>query len=218
MSGSLGGVYLISVGSLIAFGLVSLGMVCTPGPNMIYLISRSITQGRKAGVVSLGGVVLGFVIYLFATLLGLTTIFHIVPFLYTAIKWAGAAYLLWLAWNAIKPGSRSVFEVKKLTIESPRRLFFMGFMTNLFNPKIAVLYISLLPQFQVPGQGSLLLQGTVLGMTQIIISLAVNLLIVLLASRIASLIGGRPLWLKAQRWIMSSVLTGLAFRLAFERR
>ncbi|MBO9598668.1 MAG: LysE family translocator, partial [Cohnella sp.] len=93
---------MVSAGSIIAFGAVSLGMVCSPGPNMIYLISRSITQGRKAGLVSLGGVVLGFLVYLIATLLGLTAVFHIVPDLYTAIKWAGAAYLLWLAWKAIK--------------------------------------------------------------------------------------------------------------------
>lgn len=209
---------MISLGTLIAFGIVSLGMVCSPGPNMIYLISRSISQGRKAGIISLMGVVLGFVVYLIASMLGLIAIFNTVPVIYMAMKWAGAAYLLWLAWKTIKPGSASILEPVALPIEKPKKLFLMGFITNLLNPKIAVLYISLLPQFQNPEKGSLLAQSAILGLTQILISFAVNLLIVLTASKISSWLGKRPTWLKAQRWIMSGVLTGLAVKLAVQRR
>ena len=209
---------MISVGTLMAFGLVSLGMVCTPGPNMIYLISRSITQGRMAGIISLAGVVLGFIVYIVATLFGLIAIFDVVPTLYEVLKFAGAAYLLWLAWKAIKPGSSSVVEPSALPFERPRKLFLMGFMTNLLNPKIAVLYVSLLPQFENPASGSLLTQGIALGITQITISVTVNLLIVLSASKIASWFGTRPTWLKVQKWLMASVLTGLAVRLAVERQ
>jgi threonine/homoserine/homoserine lactone efflux protein len=209
---------LISLGTLIAFGVVSLGMVCSPGPNMIYLISRSISQGRKAGIISLMGVVLGFLVYLIASMVGLIAIFNTVPIIYTAMKWAGAVYLLWLAWKAIKPGSASILEPIVLPVEKPRKLFLMGFITNLLNPKIAVLYISLLPQFQDPSQGSLLTQSAILGLTQIVISFAVNLLIVLTASKIAGWFGKRPTWLKAQRWIMSGVLAGLAVKLAIQRR
>ncbi|CAM3405803.1 LysE type translocator [Paenibacillus lupini] len=137
---------MLNLGTLIAFGIVSLGMVCSPGPNMIYLISRSISQGRKAGIISLMGVVLGFVVYLTASMLGLITIFNTVPVIYTAMKWAGAAYLLWLAWKSLKSGSASILTPVALPpIEKPRKLFMMGFITNLLNPKIAVLYISLLP-------------------------------------------------------------------------
>ncbi|WP_282937290.1 LysE family translocator [Paenibacillus sp. RC67] len=209
---------MISLGTLIAFGIVSLGMVCSPGPNMIYLISRSIAQGRKAGIISLLGVVLGFGVYLIASMMGLIAIFNTVPVIYTAMKWAGAAYLFWLAWKMIKPGSASILEPVALPIEKPKRLFLMGFITNLLNPKIAVLYISLLPQFQNPEKGSLLAQSAILGLTQILISFTVNLLIVLTASQIASWFGKRPTWLKAQRWIMSGVLAGLAVKLAVQRR
>ncbi|MEC0268559.1 LysE family translocator [Paenibacillus anseongense] len=209
---------MISLTTLVAFGIVSLGMVCSPGPNMIYLISRSISQGRKAGIISLMGVVLGFLVYLITSMVGLIAIFNTVPIIYTAMKWAGAAYLLWLAWKAIKPGSASLLEPIALPIEKPSKLFLMGFITNLLNPKIAVLYISLLPQFQDPNQGSLLAQSATLGVTQIVISFAVNLLIVLTASKIASWFGKRPTWLKAQRWIMSGVLAGLAVKLAIQRR
>ncbi|MBD0381992.1 LysE family translocator [Paenibacillus sedimenti] len=209
---------MVSFSTLIAFALVSLGLVCSPGPNMIYLISRSITQGRMAGIISLLGVVLGFVIYMVATMLGLTALFIAVPFIYEVVKWAGAAYLLWLAWNAIKPGASPILEPRSLAIESPKKLFFMGLMTNLLNPKIAILYVSLLPQFQDPSRGSLLLQGMTLGLTQIAVSFTVNLLIVLAASRVASWFGKRPAWLKVQRYLMASVLTGLAARMAFDRR
>ncbi|UUZ86213.1 LysE family translocator [Paenibacillus sp. P26] len=209
---------MISFGTWVAFAFVSLGMVCSPGPNMIYLISRSITQGRMAGFISLCGVMLGFVVYIVATMFGLSALFLAVPLVYEAIKWLGALYLLWLAWNAVKPGAAPLLKPRKLSIESPRKLFFMGFMTNLLNPKIAVLYVSLLPQFENPAKGSLLLQGAALGLTQITVSFIVNLLIVLAASRVAAWFGERPVWLRVQRWLMASVLTGLAARLAFERR
>lgn len=209
---------MISIGTLATFALVSLGMVCTPGPNMIYLVSRTITQGRMAGIISLFGVMLGFVVYIIATMFGLSAIFKTVPFAYEMLKWAGALYLLWLAWNAIKPGCGSIFHTQTLSIEPPRKLFLMGFMTNLLNPKIAVLYVSLLPQFQDPLQGSLLFQSAVLGLTQLAISFLVNFSIVLTANKSANLLRARPTWLRVQRWLMASVLTGMAARLAFERR
>ena len=209
---------MVSLSTLIAFAIVSLSMVCSLGPNMIYLISRSITQGRMAGFISLLGIMLGFVIYIIATMFGLTVLFLAVPAVYEAVKWAGAAYLLWLAWNSIKPGAISIMEPRTISNELPRKLFLMGLMTNLLNPKIAILYVSLLPQFEDPKKGSLLFQGAVLGLTQITVSFIVNLLIVCTASKIAKWFGTRPTWLRVQRWLMASVLTGLAVRLAFERR
>src|SRR5258708_25458497 len=82
--------------SLLGFALVSLGMVLTPGPNMIYLISRSITQGPAAGIVSLGGVALGFVFYMLCAAFGITALLFAVPYAYDALPLAGAAYLVWL--------------------------------------------------------------------------------------------------------------------------
>lgn len=185
---------------------------------MMYLISRSITQGRMAGFISLLGIMLGFIIYIIATMFGLTVLFITVPFLYELVKWSGAVYLLWLAWNSIKPGATSILEPRTVSIEPSRKLFLMGLMTNLLNPKIAILYVSLLPQFEDPAKGSLLIQGGILGLTQITVSFIVNLIIVLVASRVAKLLGTRPTWLKVQRWFMASVLTCLAANLVFDRR
>ena len=112
--------------SLLGFALISFGLVLTPGPNMIYLMSRSITQGPSAGIVSLGGVALGFVFYMLCAAFGITALLFAVPYAYDALRFAGAAYLLWMAWQAVKPGGRSPFQVKKLAVDSPRKLFAMA--------------------------------------------------------------------------------------------
>ena len=135
-----------------------------------------------------------------------------------ALRFAGAVYLLWLAWQAVKPGGRSPFQVKKLAIDSPRRLFVMGFVTNLLNPKIAMLYLALLPQFIDPAGASVLGQSLVLGTIQIAISLSVNAAVALAAGSIALFLSTRPGWMLVQRYVMGTVLAGLAMRLAFEAR
>ncbi|CAB3748167.1 lysine transporter LysE [Burkholderia puraquae] len=204
--------------TLLAFGLVSLGMVLTPGPNMIYLVSRSICQGRGAGLVSLGGVALGFVFYMVCAALGITALVMAVPFAYDALRFAGAFYLAYLAWQALKPGGRSAFQVRQLPHDSRTRLFTMGFITNLANPKIAVMYLSLLPQFILPGHGSVLAQSLALGCVQIAVSVSVNALIACMAGAIAGFLAGRPVWASVQRWLMGTVLAGLAVRIALASR
>jgi threonine/homoserine/homoserine lactone efflux protein len=205
-------------GSLLGIAAVALGLVLTPGPNMIYLVSRSITQGRRAGLISLLGVAAGFFVYLVAATAGIATVFALVPPLYTALKLAGAAYLLWLAWKAVRPGGESAFAPRPLPVDPPRRLFAMGLLTNLLNPKIAILYVSLLPQFVDPARGHVAEQTLFLGLTQIAIALTLNAAIVLTAGTVAAFLGRRPAWLRAQRYLMGSVLAGLGLRIAAERR
>ncbi|AGK80720.1 Lysine exporter protein (LYSE/YGGA) [Streptomyces microflavus DSM 40593] len=196
--------------------MVALGMVLTPGPNMIYLVSRSITQGRRAGVVSLGGVAVGFLVYLLATNLGLSVVFIAVPELYIAVKLAGAAYLAYLAWTALRPGGVSVFAPQDMPHDSPRKLFTMGLMTNLLNPKIAIMYLSLIPQFINLESGHVLFQGFVLGSVQIVVALTINLSIVLAAGSIAIFLARRPGWLKVQRYMMGTALALLAVSVALD--
>ncbi|MGH8862739.1 MAG: LysE family translocator [Jatrophihabitantaceae bacterium] len=208
---------MITTASVLGVFGVALALVLTPGPNMIYLVSRSITQGRRAGVISLGGVAAGFFVYLVATNLGLAAVFVAVPELYLVVKIAGAAYLGWLAFQALRPGGVSVFAPVHLEQDSPRRLFAMGLMTNLLNPKIAVMYLSLIPQFERPAAGHLVVQGFLLGGVQIAVALTVNLLIVLAAGSIAGLLARRPIWLRLQRYAMGTVLGSLAVKLAADR-
>ncbi|GAA2272198.1 MULTISPECIES: LysE family translocator [Kitasatospora] len=205
---------MIGTNAVLGVTAVALGMVLTPGPNMMYLVSRSITQGRRAGAVSLAGVAVGFLVYLGAANLGLSLVFLAVPGLYLAVKAAGAGYLAWLAWKALKPGGLSVFTPQELPPDSPWRLFSMGLLTNLLNPKVAVMYLSLIPQFVDVKAGHVMLQGFALGGVQIAVSLVVNLAVVLAAGAIAVFLGRRPAWLRAQRYLMGTVLGALAVKLA----
>jgi threonine/homoserine/homoserine lactone efflux protein len=204
--------------TLFAFALLCLGLVLTPGPNMMYLVSRSICQGRRAGLVSLGGVGLGFLVYMLAAAFGITALLFAVPLAYDGLRLAGAAYLLYLAWQALRPGGRSPFQVRDLPVDSNRRLFAMGFLTNLLNPKAAMLYLSLLPQFIDPARGNVLTQSLALGCLQIIISLSLNALIASAAGTIATFLGSRPAWMVVQRYVMGTALAGLGLRMAFESR
>lgn len=209
---------MVPIYDLIIFAGAALIMVLTPGPNMIYLISRSICQGKRAGVISLLGVVTGFLVHMFAAALGLTALFMAVPLAYELLKWAGAAYLIYLAWQAMRPGARSPFEAKDLPADSPSKLFAMGLMTNLLNPKIAVFYLSIFPQFVLPAHGSMFVQSVQLGMLQIGISFTVNLLIALFAAKLAAWFSRNPRWLAVQRYVMGTVLASLAIKLASEQR
>jgi threonine/homoserine/homoserine lactone efflux protein len=193
-------------------------MSLTPGPNMMYLVSRSICQGRRAGLVSLGGVGLGFLVYMLAAAFGITALLFAVPLAYDGLRLAGAAYLLYLGWQALKPGGRSPFQVRDLPVDSNRRLFVMGFVTNLLNPKAAMMYLSLLPQFLDPARGNVLTQSLALGSLQIIISLSLNALIATAAGTIATFLGSRPLCWSSGRWVMGTALAGLGLRMAFESR
>lgn len=207
-----------TLSALLAFALVALGMALTPGPNMIYLLSRSLCQGRSAALVSLGGVTTAFFIYMLCAAFGITALLFAVPYAYDALRLGGAAYLLYLAWQTLKPGGRSPLQMQALPPVRPRRLFVMGLLTSLFNPKIAMLYLSLLPQFIDPVHGNVLSQSLVLGSTQIVLSTAINALVAISASTVASFFAGRPTWMVMQRWLMGTVLAGLAVRLAMQRR
>jgi threonine/homoserine/homoserine lactone efflux protein len=206
------------ISSLLGIALIALGMVLTPGPNMVYLISRSICQGPMAGLISLGGVALGFVFYMLCAAFGITALVFAVPYAYDALRLAGAAYLGYLAFQALRPGGRSAFQVRELPKDSPRKLFAMGLVTNLLNPKAAMLYLSLLPQFVDPEKGNVFGQSIALGLTQISISLAVNTLIALGAGSIALFLLRKPFYARLQRYVMGTVLGALAIRMALDVR
>ena len=200
----------------LGMAVTALGMVLTPGPNMMYLVSRSISQGRGAGLISLGGTAAGFLIYMTMANLGLAMVFVLVPWLFMVFKAAGAAYLAYLAWQALKPGGRGVFETHTLERDSAARLFRMGLITNLLNPKAAIMYLALIPQFIDPARGHTTAQGFALGAVQITVSMVVNATIVIAAGSIASLIARRPSWATWQRRITGTLLGAVAVMLARE--
>lgn len=209
---------MVESSNLIGFSFVVLGMALTPGPNMMYVVSRSISQGRLSGLISVGGVALGFLCYMLAASFGITALMFAVPFAYDTLRLVGAGYLLYLAWQAVRPGGSSPFTVKNLPIDGSKKLFSMGFLTSMLNPKIAMLYMSLLPQFINVKAGDVLGQSLVLGSMQIFISVTINALVGLGAGSIAHFLATRPTWALVQRWVMGTVLGGFAVKIALEGR
>jgi threonine/homoserine/homoserine lactone efflux protein len=204
--------------NLALFALASILLALTPGPNLLYLVSRTLCQGRRAGIVSLAGTSLGLAFHVFAAALGLSAIFLSIPVLYDALRFAGAGYLLWLAWDAVRPGGRGVFAPRELPRDAPGKLFRMGLLTSVLNPKVAMFYLALFPQFIDAARGSVFLQGLVLGLLQITIGVASDLVFVLAAGAITAWLARRPLWSAVQRWVLGVVLAGIAVRLAFDSR
>lgn len=200
------------------FVAAAIVMAVTPGPNMIYLISRSICQGRTAGLMSLSGVVLGLTTHLLFAAVGITAVFMAVPFGYEILKFGGAMYLLWLAWQAVRPGAKSPFGAKDLPPVLPRRLFAMGYLTSVLNPKIAIFYLSILPQFIQPEAGHVLAQSLTLGVTQIFIGTAVNFTMVISAVAVSGWLSKNQFWVDVQRYVMGGVLGALAFKLFLQPR
>ncbi|AVS82678.1 lysine transporter LysE [Paracidovorax avenae] len=203
---------------LLLFAFAALVLVLTPGPNMVYCVSRSLTQGPRAGLLSLAGVVAGFGVHLLATALSLSALLVAVPLAFDVLRIAGAAYLLWMAWQAVKPGGGAPFEARDLPHDGPRKLVLMGFLTSALNPKVAMFYVAFFPQFLHPERGQWLAQTFTLGALQIGISALVNALLVLFAARAARFLHRSAAWVHAQRYLMGTVLGVLALKILFTER
>ncbi|MFN7432831.1 MAG: LysE family translocator [Betaproteobacteria bacterium] len=199
------------------FAVAVLLLVLTPGPVWIYLIGRTLAQGRRAGYFSLLGVLAGVVLHVLLAALGLSVLLLAVPFAFDAIKLAGAAYLLWLAFSTLRGGGMN-FEAQALPAVPDRVLLRQGFIASTLNPKVAVFYLSLFPQFIEPGAGNVFAQSLVLGIVHIAISAVFDALLVTIAGALAAWFATRPLWLRLQRWVLGGAFGVLAVWLALTPR
>ncbi|AEA63772.1 LysE family translocator [Burkholderia gladioli] len=204
------------MGTMIEFVAVGGMLAVTPGPNMVYVMSRSVSQGPRAGLTSLAGVMLGYLTYMFGAAFGLTAIFLTIHGAARVLATAGALYLLYLSWQAVRPGARSPFEVDARQAERPRRLFAMGAATSLLNPKLAMLFLSLLPQFIDYQAGDVFRQSMLLGASLVVAFAAVNGAVAIGSGSLAGFLAKRPNLLRAQRWVMGLMLFSLAAKMALD--
>jgi threonine/homoserine/homoserine lactone efflux protein len=203
--------------SLALFALASLLLAATPGPVWLYLLSRTLAQGRRAGYFSMFGVAAGLSLHATFAAFGLTVVLLAVPLAFDAIKLAGAAYLLWLAFNTLRGGGFS-FTPQPLEPVADRILLRQAFVAALVNPKVAVFYLSLFPQFVQPAAGPVLGQSLLLGSIQVAIAAAVDMSLVTVAGALAVWFARRPAWLRVQRWFLGSAFGVLAVWLALTPR
>lgn len=192
-------------------------LIVIPGPTMLYLTSRTLQQGRMAGIVSLLGVNLADLVFIFIVIFGVSTVLFSTPFLFTTIKIGGAAYLLYLAYDAIrtKPVQQSA-PSENLTRKSYVKLFSIGFLTNIVNPKVILFFSSIFSQFINPAYGEVWKQSALLGILFILISFLTNSLFIFGASKLGT--GKREInkWQRVQNWVLASVLTFIAVKVVLQ--
>lgn len=204
--------------TLLIFAALSLGLAVTPGPNMLYLVSRALAQGTSAGMISLIGCQAGSLAIMLAAAAGITAALMAIPYAWDALRLGGAAYLAFLAWQCVKPGGQPLFAPRKLPQEPTARLFGVGFATAALNPKVALFYMAVLPPFLDPERGSLLAQAVILGLTQIVVGTLWDAVLVWSAAGTAKFLSTKLGWMVAQRWVLGAALGLIAVKLATESR
>ena len=203
--------------TLALFAAAALALSCTPGPDMLLILSRSVAQGRGAGFASLFGAMAGIYVHAIAVALGLSELFRAVPIAYDAVRYAGAAYLLVLAWGAFRSTGSTLATPAAAPALSLGAVFRQGVLTNVLNPKVALFALALFPQFVRPEAGHVALQILLLATVLNVISLAVNGSLVLGATRLSRAAAKRLRFRRAPGLALGTVFTGLALRLAIDR-
>ena len=204
--------------TLLVFTTACLVLTATPGPDMLLIASRSVSQGRASGFLTYGGIAAGSFCHAFAASLGLSQLFLLVPAAYEAVRWAGCAYLLYLAWKTLRSDAGVYAPTSSLKKLSYRRIFLEGLLTNLLNPKMALFMLALFPQFLKPETGSIVLQTLILATILNTAGLLVNGSVILLSHQIRNRLGGLNRFRKLPQYLLASVFAGLALRVATASR
>src|SRR5438552_3856276 len=166
----------IAPATLLAFALTCAIVEITPGPNMAWLAALSLSRSWRIGLAAVAGVALGLSAYGLAAALGVAAIIENSTVLYEALRWGGVGYLLWLAWDAWSTADDIALKIGSIDHER-RAAFRRGSITNLLNPKAAVFYIAVLPEFVTPQAGSLITQSLTLSAVYVTIATAIHALI-----------------------------------------
>ena len=208
---------LVPLSTLLLFAAASFALALTPGPDMLMCLSRSVAQGRRAAFAALFGITTGCYVWALAAAFGLASLLALSPTAYDAVRLAGAAYLAYLAWQAFR--TKDGFGAGGGLPSVPwTRAYRQGLMTNLLNPKVALFFLALFPQFVDPARGGMVVQALIVVSVLCLIGFGINGAVILTASRFARFLGARPGIARAQRWFLGTVFGGLALRLALDDR
>jgi len=207
---------MLDFSTLALFAIACLALTATPGPDMLLIASRSLSQGRASGFATLAGIQMGTYCHALAAAFGLSQLFLAVPLAYDIVRYAGAAYLLYLAWKSFRATGTPFATTPGLARHSTFTVFRQGLLTNLLNPKMALFVLALFPQFVHPEAGSVAVQIMLLATVLNLIGIAVNGAVILMVARLGRAFAGgnRP-----SRWpqlLLGTVFAGLALRLAFD--
>ena len=209
---------MIDLSTLAVFAVACLALTASPGPDMLLIASRSVSQGKGSGFATLAGIQVGTFCHALAAALGLSELFLVVPVAYDVVRYAGAAYLLYLAWKTLRSEGTALATTGTGRHHAIGAMFRQGLLTNLLNPKMALFVLALFPQFVRPEAGSVAMQIMVLAAVLNLIGLVVNGIVIVMASRLGRLFAGRGHWRRLPQMLLATVFAGLAVRLAFDSR
>jgi threonine/homoserine/homoserine lactone efflux protein len=191
-------------------------LVLAPGPDMLYMLTRTIVQGRRAGVLAAVGINAGAYVHVLAAVLGISAILATSSVAFTVVKWLGAAYLVWIGLQALRAGPLDLESGEAVHLNG-RAIFWQGFLSDVLNPKVAIFFLAFLPQFVEAGSGNETRQLLILGVTCNVIAISINLVLVYFAGvATAGLRRNRKLALWLNR-AMGTVFIALGIRLAREK-
>ena len=204
---------MIEPAKLALFITVSWALIIAPGPDMLYVITRGMTHGRGAGMLSAVGVICGILVHTTAAALGLTIIFQTSALAFLIVKYLGALYLIYLGIKSWRDKSNFDLQRSSSPVRSSQ-LFWQGVLSNVLNPKIAIFFLAFLPQFVDKGSGQMTLQLIVLGLTFAFFGLCFLLVIGYSSGTIATYITGRPQYAQFAQRVSGGILIGMGLRLA----
>jgi threonine/homoserine/homoserine lactone efflux protein len=190
------------------FALAATVLIVIPGPAVLYIVSQSVGQGRKAGLVSASGVASGGLVHVIAAAVGLSGLLLSSATLFSVVKFAGAGYLIYLGGRRLL-GLEASALLAPTEARSRRQLYRDGAVVNILNPKTALFFYAFLPQFLDPDRGAIALQALVLGAIFVAIALLSDSLWALASGSAAEWLKERPIAVKVERWVTGTVLIGL---------
>jgi threonine/homoserine/homoserine lactone efflux protein len=204
------------ISNIALFMLASLTLNITPGPDMLYVITRSASEGKKSGIISSLGIASGTIFHILAVALGLSAFLLAVPAAYDIIRFTGAAYLVYLGIKTLVTKSQ-ITAGESSSNKKLHSVYLQGLITNLFNPKVALFFLAFLPQF-VNNEGNITLQVVMLGILFNISGTVVNILVALFAGKIGKILKTKTRSSRVFKWATGSVFIGLGLRLALLER
>ena len=209
---------MIGINDFLIFALASLVLNITPGNDMLYVATRSTTQGIKAGIVSALGITAGCLVHLTAAVIGLSAIIANSAIAFGIIKYLGAAYLFYLGIKALL-NKQNIFSINEKTEKkSLSKLFWQGAFTNVLNPKVALFFLAFLPQFIHPENGSPALQILLLGLWFNFSGSLVNIAVAILFGKLGNWLAGKQGIIKWQNKITGLLLIALGIKVALSSR
>ncbi|WP_170430544.1 LysE family translocator [Ruegeria arenilitoris] len=205
---------MIETVTLLAFIPAALALNFTPGADMMFCFGQGLRSGARPALVASAGISLGLMVHVLLAGLGLGAAVNSLPWLFDVIRWMGVAYLLYLAWGAIRNGVVSADAPAKPTSHAFRD----GMVVNLTNPKIILFVLAFIPQFVNPATGSILPQFLILGLIIALGGFVVNGLVGVFAGGAGKVLISNPRASRIMGWVTGGIFTALAVRLAIMER